>query len=272
MSEETPIQLIVAAFQQEDAADNALDMIVRAKKDRLVKIREAAVVRRDTGGKLHIKERGDLSTGAGAASGATMGAVIGLFGGPLGALVGGAVGGAIGGLAARLVDTGIPDKRLHQIGESLQPGTSAIIAMIEHTWVDEFESQLKQSGADILAAAISEDVRNQLAAGKDVAYSAVTAAGGTIAGRTSVGEDGISVQTVATDGQNIIAGTLEAVKGLGSEVADTAVELVDEVSDTVKDLTGKAKDTAASAGEAVAESAEQTKQAVEEVADKAKDA
>jgi uncharacterized membrane protein len=266
---ETPVELIVSAFQSEDGADNALDAIVQAKKDKLVRIREAAVVRRDKGGKLHISERGDLSTGGGAASGAALGAVVGLFGGPLGILLGAAAGGAIGGLAGKLIDTGIPDARLKQIGSALQPGTSAIVAMIEHSWVGEIQAEFDQAGGDTLAAAVTEDIKNQLAAGKEVAYSAVTAAGGTLATRASAGPDGVSLQGVATDGQNFIAGAIEAVKDTASEAVTAAKDLADDVSDAAKGALATAEDTAKDAAATVSTTAEQ---AADSVGDAVKDA
>ena len=112
-----------------------MDSLKQAKKEHLAKIKEAAVVRRDANNKLHIKERGDISTGRGAAGGATVGAIVGLFGGPIGAVVGGAVGAAIGGLASKLIDTGIRDDKLRQLGESLTPGSSALVALVEPTGV-----------------------------------------------------------------------------------------------------------------------------------------
>ncbi len=268
MSSESPIQLIVAAFQKEDAADAALNAIIQAKKERLVKIHEAAVVRRDPGGKLHIIERGDLGPGAGAASGAALGAVVGLFGGPIGALLGGAAGAAIGGIAAKLIDTGIPDDRLRQIGSALQPGTSAIVAMIEHAWVSEIQDELQRAGGNLLAAAITEDVKNQLAAGKDVAYSAVTAAGGTIAGRVSAGEEGVTLQGLATDGQNLVAGAFTAVKEAAGEAAETAKDVASEATEAVKEAAGEA---AESAKDVASEATEAVKKAAGEAAETAKD-
>lgn len=241
---ESPVELIVSAFQSEDGADNALDTIVQAKREQLVKIREAAVVRRDAGGKLHISERGDLTAGGGAASGAALGAVIGLFGGPIGALLGGAVGGAIGGLAGRLIDTGIPDARLKQIGEALKPGTSAIVALIEHSWVDELEAELDRAGGDTLAAIVTEDIRNQLASGKEVAYSAVAAAGGTLATRATTSAEGVSLQGIATDGTNLIAGAINVAKDVAGEAVDAAKDLADDASDAAKGALAAAQDVA----------------------------
>lgn len=262
---ETPVELIVSAFQTERGADEALDELVQAKKDKLVKIREAAVVRRDAGGKLHISERGDLSTGGGAASGAAIGAVIGLFGGPIGAVLGGAAGAAIGGLAAKLIDTGIPDDRLKQIGEALQPGTSAIVAMIEHSWVDEAQAELKRAGGDTLAAAVTEDIKTQLAAGKEVTYSAVAAAGGSVATRTVAGAEGVSMQGIATDGENIIAGAMKTVEDTAGNVVEGAKQLAGDAGDAAKGAVATVEDVAKDATAAVTSTAEKA-------ADAAKDA
>lgn len=177
MSDTTPVELLVSAFRSEQAAEDALSGLLAAKKERLVRIRAAATVRRDQSGKVHIRERGDVGTAGGAGSGAALGAVVGLFGGPIGAALGAGAGALIGGLAARLIDSGIPDQRLRQLGDALTPGSSAIVALIEHRWVDEIRDELARAGGDIMANAITADVAQQLASGRDVAYTAIAGAG-----------------------------------------------------------------------------------------------
>src|SRR5689334_21946550 len=59
MTTEVPnerIQIIVAAFSDEDAADLALDELQMAGADQGVAIQDAAVVRRDAHGVLHTNE------------------------------------------------------------------------------------------------------------------------------------------------------------------------------------------------------------------------
>src|SRR5690242_1376018 len=92
---DVPVQVIVAAFQQENGAEDALQDLKEAKKERVIAIENAAVIRRDEKGKLHVKEMRDMGGGKGAAIGGVVGAVVGLLAGPLvlaagaGALVGG---------------------------------------------------------------------------------------------------------------------------------------------------------------------------------------
>lgn len=277
---ETPVELIVSAFQSEDGADNAMRDLVAAKRDRLLVIREAAVVRRDANNKLHINERGDLSTGQGAGSGAALGAAIGIFGGPIGALIGGGLGAAIGGLAGRLIDSGIPNHRLEQIGAALKPGTSALVAMVEHTWADELEAEIRRAGGDTLAQAVTADIARQLEAGKEVAYSAVAAAGGTIATRATQGPDGTSFQGIATDGENFVAGALKAtgdtVKGIVTDGQEFVAGIVQKVEETAAAATETVTSATADAGDAVAEATDDAaaaaKDAGETVADAAADA
>ncbi len=186
---EAPIQLIVAAFQDEDAADQALKELKRAQKQKLIDIQDAAIIRRDENDKLHIKETADPGGGRGAAAGGTIGAIIGLIGGPAGVVVGASAGALVGGVTAKVIDSGIPDERLKEIGQGLQTGTSAIVAIIQHRWVDDVQRLLQQAGADVLTEALRSDIADQLAAGHDIAYSAISTEGGIVAGKVVAASD-----------------------------------------------------------------------------------
>jgi uncharacterized membrane protein len=177
---ETPADLFVAAFTSEDGALNAFGAIASARQSQLLSVREMAVVRRDQHGKLHISEGNDMGPGGAAASGAAVGAAVGLFGGPIGALLGGAAGAAIGGLAGKLIDTGIPDGRLRELGARLTPGSSAFIALVDRGGLAALQSAFAWAGGDTLSAALSGEVAGQLAAAAQGAKDAVAAAGGTV--------------------------------------------------------------------------------------------
>ncbi|MFO7682801.1 MAG: DUF1269 domain-containing protein [Chloroflexota bacterium] len=181
-----PIELIVAAFQDEDGAETAYKELKQAKKEQLIKILDAAVIRRDEKNKLHIKDVKDVGGGKGAGIGLLVGGAIGLLAGPV--LLVGAAGALVGGLAAKMRDGGFPDSRLKQIGEGLLPGTSAIVAVIEHTWVADLEDALAEAGAQVMTETISADIAAQLAAGKDLAYTAVSTDEALEITRTAVGE------------------------------------------------------------------------------------
>jgi uncharacterized membrane protein len=158
---DVPVELIVAAFPDEDGASKALNALKEARKERLIGIQDAAVIQRRVDNTLHIRETGDMTGGRGAVIGGIVGAAIGLVAPPT-VLVTAGIGAAIGGLAARLRDSGFPDDRLRELGEALQPGTSALVAVIEHTWVAEVERELAELGARMVTEEIKAEIASQL--------------------------------------------------------------------------------------------------------------
>jgi uncharacterized membrane protein len=223
MSEDVAVQVVVAAFQEEKGADEVLKELKAAKWAGLIGIQNAAVLRRDQKNKLHIKELKDWGGGKGAAFGGALGAVVGVLAGP-GAL---AVGALIGGLAAKLRDSGFSDARLKAVGKSLQPGTSAIVAVIEHRWVAELEKEMEEAEADIMTMSIASDVAEQLDAGREVAYTALSASDTFAAGRVAAGEDQVEIGGIVLTEEGLVAGdviaTEEGLAGERLEVTDEGV-------------------------------------------------
>lgn len=199
---DNPVELIVAAFQDEKGGKEALTSLREARKLGLIKIENAALLRKDEKGKLHIKETQDLGGGKGAAFGGVAGAAIGLIAGP--ALVVPAIVGALfGGLTAKLRDSGFSNQRLETLGEGLKPGSSAIVAVVEHTWVNKVEEVLAQAEADMTTVEIKADIAAQLEAGQEVAYSVLSQKDHLLAERTVVGEDIIESGILSIDGSGV---------------------------------------------------------------------
>ena len=207
---DVPVQVIVAAFKEEETADEALKALKEAKKERLIGIQDAAVIRRDEDNKLHIKETADMGGGKGAAVGGVLGGIIGLIGGPAGVVLGGAAGAAVGGFTAKLFDAGIPDERLEEIGSALTPGTSAIIAIIEHKWVAEVEQELAEAGADVLTEALRDDIAKQLAEGKEVMYSTVSTDESLTTSRVAADDEVAEVSGMVVTDEGVVAGAVVA--------------------------------------------------------------
>lgn len=144
------VELLVANFDDESAADAALSDLKKAKKDETLDFVDAAVIKRTEAKKIHIKETEDVSGGTGALFGTVIGAVIGGLAGPLGAVVvGGATGAIIGGLAGRMIDMGIPNQRLRDLAESLTPGTSAVVVVVDSNFVTAVEQRLEEANANV---------------------------------------------------------------------------------------------------------------------------
>lgn len=191
---ESPIQLLVAAFEDENRAEQVLKELKAAKKEKLIGIEAAVALRRDEKGKLHTKDV-KLTPGKGALRGGAIGLVLGVVTGGA-ALAIGAGGAAIGALVGkRKKNQRFSPERIDQIADSLQPGTSAVVAVIEHKWVAELEQEFEEAGADVMTTAIAADIAEQLGAGRDVAYSAVADEAGLTTSRVAAGEDEEQVST-----------------------------------------------------------------------------
>jgi uncharacterized membrane protein len=107
MSPDAPLQAIVAAFPDEDGAADALKDLRSLGSD-VLGIKEAAVLVRDAGGKLDIRESHHVGTVRCRAGPPERWADCSPARSDGSRTVGGA---AVGALAARLRDSGLPDER-----------------------------------------------------------------------------------------------------------------------------------------------------------------
>jgi len=220
---DVPVQVVVAAFKDENTASEALKALKQARNEGLIRIVNAAVLRKDADGKLHIKETADMGGGKGAAIGGVLGGVVGLLAGPVGwAAVGGAV---IGGLAAKLHDGGFKDERLKKLGASLGPGNSAIVAVVEHTWVREVEKAMAEAGADVVTEQISADVAQQLQAGGEVALSAISTGDALEVSRVAASDAKVEASRMVTTAEGTYA---EGVVATKDEITAGAAMITDQ--------------------------------------------
>lgn len=208
---DVPVQLVVAAFQDEDTAKNALNTLKDAQREKLIKIDNAAVLRKDEKGKLHITETQDMGGGKGAVIGGVIGGAIGILAGPL-LFVPAAVGALVGGLYAKFRDSGFENDRLEAFGEGLKPGTSAIVAVVEHRWVQTVQDALAETAMDTMTAEISADIAAQLEQGHEVAYSALATEESFSVERLAGGEDQVEASRMVVDETGMFGGRYVATK------------------------------------------------------------
>lgn len=178
---ESPIQVVVAAFSDVQTASDTLKELQQIRKDGLIAILDAAVLTKDAKGKVKIKETAKAAAGKHAAIGAITGGVLSLLAGPLGLMALG--GGLIGGLGSKLRNGGFSGDRLQLLAESLTPNSSALIAVVEHTWVSQLEGFLAAAATEVIIETLSADIAAQLEAGGDVAYTVADTGDEILAGR-----------------------------------------------------------------------------------------
>jgi uncharacterized membrane protein len=116
-------RLIVVSCSSRPAAERALDELRSLEP----KVRDAVIVARDGNGRLELHQTQQLAAGEGIVAGGTVGFVAGmLLGGP----VGGALLGMLGGGIWASRDTGVPDARLRELGETLTPDRALVCALV----------------------------------------------------------------------------------------------------------------------------------------------
>ena len=132
-------------------------------KDAGIKLVDQAYVLNNGDGNLEFKEGKDAGGGKGFVYGASTVAVAGLLLGPVGwgAI---AAGGVVGGLIAKLHDAGIPSADIEKLGNSLEPGQAAAIVVANEGDEDAARDILYNNGGEIVAVAITDDVKQALEA------------------------------------------------------------------------------------------------------------
>ena len=90
------------------------------------------------------------------------GGLIGLLGGPVGAVVGAAAGAATGRAAAKRIDLGLPDDYLARLQENLQPGSSALVVLVNQDTAGLVSETLSPFGGQLLHHPITEEIAARL--------------------------------------------------------------------------------------------------------------
>jgi uncharacterized membrane protein len=147
--------LIVVGFKKDMfRASKVLNELVDMDYDWTIDLDDAVAAYRDYNGKLRIDASYQLTTDEGAAVGGVLGSLIGLTLGAIAApatagasaavtastVAAGALGGGVIGAASGAIDAtwwkddfGIPDDFVKEVGALIQPGDSAIFALLRST-------------------------------------------------------------------------------------------------------------------------------------------
>src|SRR5262249_59315332 len=124
---DTPMDVLVAGYQDLDKARKDFDGLVGLVKGRQVKVEGVILVAHDESGEVTVADTGDHAGRKGLGWGAGVGVVVGLFAPPL--LASAAVGGAAGALAGKFADHQLQAGNRGQRSQALPPGSAGVIAV-----------------------------------------------------------------------------------------------------------------------------------------------
>jgi len=170
-------QLIVVGFKKDMfRASSVLTQLQAMDYDWVVDLHDAVAAYRDNKGKLRIDQSVQMTTREGATFGGFIGSLIGLAlvaaapvtGGAsavaAGTLAAGAAGGAALGAGAGAINAawwknefGIPDEFVKQVGAMIQPGDSAIYALLRTANPDKAAARFRGYGGTVLSTTLSSD-------------------------------------------------------------------------------------------------------------------
>jgi len=169
-------ELIVVGFKKDMyRASEVLNELLQLNDDWAVDLHDAVAVYRDYGAKLRVDQSYQMSTGEGAGWGGLWGLMIGsLLAIPFtagastaaaaGAVAAGALGGTAVGAGLGAIDAsswkdefGIPDDFVQQVGELVQPGDSAVFAILRVGDPDVVADKFRGYGGTILRTTLSGD-------------------------------------------------------------------------------------------------------------------
>lgn len=139
--------LLIAAYDDQDAASTGFNEL-KSVDD--VKVVAAAVLARDSDGKVTVKEHGGRQLVYGTAAGAAVGVVVGLFAPPL--LLSGVIGAGIGAGVGEIVKRHQEKEIGVDVEEWLPAGSSAVVAVIDDRYLDRVDKAFTKATKSVTKA------------------------------------------------------------------------------------------------------------------------
>ena len=175
--------LVVVGFKKDlFRASQVLNELNELSDDWVVDLRDAVAVYRDYSGKLRVDQHYQMTTGEGAAWGGLWGSLIGLTlaipftagasaAVAAGALAAGALGGGALGAAGGAIDAdwwrdsyGIDEGFVKEVGAMVQPGDSAIFALLRSSDPTYVAERFRGFGGTVLRSTLTKEQADKVQA------------------------------------------------------------------------------------------------------------
>jgi len=152
--------LIAVGYPNVVNANAALSELMELQKEQVIQLEDAVVVEMRGDGKVKLHQT-TSTAGVGAAGGALWGGLIGLlFFAPL---LGMAIGAGAGAAAGAATDVGVDNAFLKQLGTRLEPGTAALVLLVQHATTDKVLERLHgQYQGELIQSSLSAEEEEQL--------------------------------------------------------------------------------------------------------------
>jgi uncharacterized membrane protein len=151
--------LVGVSFGDAFRAQEFLTAATRLAANQRLKLLDAVFVTKNESGHTTVRETVDPTPGRSAFSGALWAGLFGLIlGGPVGWAIGAGVGAGTGVVAAKVIDHGVSDEWVAWFRETVQPGTTTLVLLVEDLDRDALVGELKRfAGANLVYANLDAD-------------------------------------------------------------------------------------------------------------------
>jgi uncharacterized membrane protein len=165
----SPDNVLVVSFGEDAENDqNAYQALTDLKEldsQGQTKIAGAAVVTRDSEGRIEVKSDVGEDPYVGTASGGLIGLLLGIIGGPLGMLIGGTYGMLVGSLFD-IDDVDTTESVLGEISKQVQPVRTAVLAQVTEQSPEVIDAAMARLGGDVLRRP-AVDVEEEIAVAEE---------------------------------------------------------------------------------------------------------
>jgi uncharacterized membrane protein len=141
-------KMLVVTFDGERQAYEGSRILKELHAEGSITVYAQAVVAKDAGGTVTIKEAADPGP-LGTAVGLLTGSLVGLIGGPVGMAVGAAAGMAAGA-TYDIAGAGVGSDFLDEAAARLAPGKAAVVAEVEEEWILPLDMRMEAAGGTVI--------------------------------------------------------------------------------------------------------------------------
>lgn len=150
MSNRENLTFVIGIYENEKEAQAAQDLLESGMGEKLIKVDDLAIVRRDKNGKLHVKTHA-TAVKKGTVLGGGLGFALSALAGPGGLILSTAAGALMGHFTTQRVGTIISRTQARELEEYLRPGMHAIVAVVDKVWQGEAERRLVSEQGFVIA-------------------------------------------------------------------------------------------------------------------------
>jgi uncharacterized membrane protein len=158
------LELMVWVFEEKNKAQDTFEQVKDLGKQYAVDLLNATVIEKSSEGKIHIRQAKKGRSRRRIALGIALGGLAGLVVGPAALVAGIVAGGAAGKKSAEKIEVGFSEAKLRLLNESLAPGGSALLLLVEHRWFSTLQVALAENGGQLIHERLANLTVDDLAA------------------------------------------------------------------------------------------------------------